>query len=251
MMDKRRQAIVDLVNQLGEVSMTQLRELFPDVSEVTLRKDLRFLDEEKKLVRVHAGAKSIQDIARYGNNFSMRETLHRQEKELIAEKAAALIPPGASLYISSGTTCVELAKRLPQQPAYVFTDGIVVALETPPFPEISVEVLGGTFNRNLMRLGGPTVISAIEGLRFDYAFIGTPGFHPSYGFSCVKPMIAATMSKAIDHSDKVIMLMDSSKVNYIRTPRNIPLQAVDIVVSDGKLAPEIVEAMEESGITVL
>lgn len=69
-MEKRRQAIVDLVEQMGEVSIKDLRELFPTVSEVTLRKDLRSLDEEKKLVRVHGGAKSILDIAGIGTSFS-------------------------------------------------------------------------------------------------------------------------------------------------------------------------------------
>ena len=155
------------------------------------------------------------------------------------------------MYITSGTTCAEFARRLPQKPLYVFTDGIVVALNVPPYSEINVEVLGGSFNRNLMRLGGPAVISALESLRFDYVFLGTPGFHPSYGFSCPTSMIAATISKAIEHADKVVFLLDSSKVNYIHTPRNIPLQAVDIVISDGKLPPEIVETMEQNGITVL
>ena len=57
-MEKRRQAIRDIVNQLGEVNFTQLRELFPEVSDVTLRKDLKFLDETQQLIRVHGGAKS-------------------------------------------------------------------------------------------------------------------------------------------------------------------------------------------------
>ena len=121
----------------------------------------------------------------------------------------------------------------------------------PASSDIHVEVLGGTLNRNLMRLGGPMVISALEELRFDYAFIGTPGFHPSFGFSCTTPMIAATNSKAIDRSEKVVVLMDSSKVNYVHTPRNIPMQAVDIVVSDGKFSPEIIAVMEDNGITIL
>ena len=250
-MENRRQAIVDLVNQLGEVNIRDLKNLFPKVSEVTLRKDLRCLDEDKKLVRIHGGAKSIQDIAGYGSKFAMRKSLQQEEKSLIGQKAASLLESGASIYISSGTTCAELAKHLPSFPLYVFTDGLMVALDVPASSDIHVEVLGGTLNRNLMRLGGPMVISALEELRFDYAFIGTPGFHPSFGFSCTTPMIAATNSKAIDRSEKVVVLMDSSKVNYVHTPRNIPMQAVDIVVSDGKFPPEIIAVMEDNGITIL
>lgn len=251
-MEKRRQAIVDLVEQMGEVSIKDLRELFPTVSEVTLRKDLRSLDEEKKLVRVHGGVKSILDIAGIGTSFSNRKSLHQIEKSLIGKKAAELLEnTGSSIYISSGTTCAELAKNLPQRPMYVFTDGILVAMDVPATPDIYIELLGGTLDRNIMRLKGPMVLSALEELRFDWAFIGTPGFHPNLGFSCNTPIIAATMSKVIEHSNKVAVLMDSSKVNYAHTPRNIPLQAVDYVISDGNLPEDIVKVLEDNGITVL
>nr|WP_325302089.1 DeoR/GlpR family DNA-binding transcription regulator [uncultured Dysosmobacter sp.] len=250
-MKNRQQAIMDLVNQSGEVSISQLREIFPNVSEVTLRKDLRSLDEAKKLVRIHGGAKSIQGIVGGDNNFSVRKQLHQEEKSLIGRKAASLIVPGASVYISSGTTCTELAKALPAVPLYLFTDGVMVGVEVPPHPDIQVEFLGGVLNRNLMRLQGPAVISAMQELRFDISFIGTPGFHPNYGFACTTPMIAATLSKAIEQSEKTAILMDSSKVNYMHTPRNIPLRAIDYVISDGDLPAEIVQLMEENGITVL
>ena len=95
-MENRRQASVDLVNQLGEVNMRDLKNLFPKVSEVTLRKDLRCLDEAKKLVRIHGGAKSIQDIAGYGSNFAMRKSLQQEEKSLIAPCPAQAAGAGES-----------------------------------------------------------------------------------------------------------------------------------------------------------
>ena len=102
-MENRRQAIVDLVNQLGEVNIRDLKNLFPKVSEVTLRKDLRCLDEDKKLVRIHGGAKSIQDIAGYGSNFAMRKSLQQEEKSLeetAREAAAAAMTYGEAASIS-------------------------------------------------------------------------------------------------------------------------------------------------------
>ena len=230
-MEKRRQAIVDLVNQAGELSIAQLHEAFPSVSEVTLRKDVRCLDEEKRLVRVFGGAKSIQDLSNVAANFSARNLLHQEEKLLIGSKAAALIPAGASVYLSAGTTCSAVARQLPRQPMNIFTDGLNIALDLPTYPEVHMELLSQLY--------------------FDYAFIGALGFHPECGFSCSSPMIAATLKKAMERSDKVVILMDSSKVNNVRTPRSIDMDAVDIVVSDGKLPLEVVERMESHGITVL
>ncbi|MBQ2867866.1 MAG: DeoR/GlpR transcriptional regulator, partial [Firmicutes bacterium] len=58
-MDIRRHKIVELINLHGEMSFSALKEHFPEVSEVTLRKDLRHLDSEQLIVRIHGGAKSL------------------------------------------------------------------------------------------------------------------------------------------------------------------------------------------------
>lgn len=250
-MEKRRQALVDLVNQLGEVSMTQLRGLFPTVSEVTLRKDLRALDEENKIVRIHGGAKSIQDIIQNGSNFSMRSALHQEEKLAIAQKAAHLVRPGCSIYISAGSTCAELARLLPDMASYVFTDGLAAAQAIPFCTERHVEVFGGWLNQNLMRVIGPSVVSAIEKLHFDYAVLGAAGFHPDYGIPQTTSIVSTTANAAIAHADKVIILMDSSKINYVHSPWNIPFSAIDTIVTDAQFPPEMRQLLEQQGITVL
>lgn len=61
-MERRREAIVRLVNEKGAISFAGLKEAFPQVSEMTLRTDLKALDGEKKLLRVHGGAKSVQAV---------------------------------------------------------------------------------------------------------------------------------------------------------------------------------------------
>lgn len=250
-MEKRRQALVDMINQLGEVSMTQLRGVFPDVSEVTLRKDLKFLDGEKKIVRIHGGAKSIQGILQDTSNFVMRSSLHREEKQQIARKAASLIQPGCALYISSGTTCMEFARQLPESASYVFTDGVVVAQEIPFCPGRHVEMLGGRLNSNLMRTLGTSVVNTISKLRFNYAILGAAGFHPDHGIPQTTPAVAATVQTAVSRSDKVVVLMDSSKVNYIHSPWVLPFEDIDYVVSDDNLPVEVRELLEKRGITVL
>ena len=250
-MNKRRQAIAEIVNQLGEIHIRELKTMFPSVSEVTLRKDLQILDEENQLVRVHGGARSIHDVTQKNNNFNTRSLLHQNEKALIGEKAAKLLQGGMSAFISSGSTCAELAKRLPQEPLQIFTDGISIALKTPVCADITVELLGGVVNRNLMRLTGPTVLTALDTLYFDYAFLGTVGFNEQAGFAVATPGIAASCLKVTEHSRKTAILMDSSKINQVRTARNIPFQSVDIVVSDGNLPEEVSAFLRNRQITVL
>ena len=59
-METRRNAIVDLINENGTVSFSQLKDAFPNVSEMTLRTDLKLLDEARRILRIHGGAKSVQ-----------------------------------------------------------------------------------------------------------------------------------------------------------------------------------------------
>lgn len=244
---KRRQAICDMVNQNGSVNFTQLKECFPGVSEVTLRKDLQYLDETQQIIRIHGGAKALPQAM----NFVYRSSIHQVEKGIIAAKAAALIQPNTSVFITAGSTCAELAKRLPQIPMYVFSDGLYTAINFPKRNDLTVQILGGEVDMNTMRIEGLAVLKQLEEMHFNISFLGTPGFHPDYGFSYFSEMTAAAISMVIKQSDKVVMLMDSSKVNYALMPQKISLDAVDILVTDGMLESQIIKKLTKSGVQVL
>lgn len=250
-MKKRRQAVTDMVNRLGEVSLSQLKAAFPDVSEVTLRTDLRALDEEHQIVRVHGGAKSLSTVAGSINNFFSRSNLHAAEKKRIAAKAAALIEPNQSIFISAGSTCAELARSIPSIPLFVFTDNIGALIAIPRYAEIVTEVVGGRFDYNTMRVCGPSVEHALESVHFHTAFIGTSGFHPKYGFGYLSQDMPGALSPVINHSEKVVLLMDSSKVNYTGFPRILPMEKVDTVVTDDLLDEKTASVLRSGGITVL
>ena len=61
-MEQRRNKMVELINQKGNVSFAQIKSAFPNVSEMTLRTDLKALDEANRIVRIHGGAKSVQVV---------------------------------------------------------------------------------------------------------------------------------------------------------------------------------------------
>lgn len=245
--EARRQGIVDIVNQIGEIHFATLRHYFPDVSDVTLRKDLQYLDKNNQLIRIHGGAKSLPMVM----NFFQRTNLHQAEKSLIGEKAAKLVKPGNSIFIAAGSTCIELAKRLPSEPLYVVTDGLITALSCPYNLGIRIVIVGGEVDLNTRRISGQTTLRQLDDLHFNIAFLGTPGFHPDYGFSNLMDINAAIVQKIIEHSEKVVVLMDSSKVNYTCSPWNTPLKYVDTIISDDKLDVHLIENLRKAGHTVL
>lgn len=250
-MESRRQEIVELVNREGELSFSELKRNFPTISDVTLRKDLKYLDSTMQIVRVHGGAKSLPAAIGSVDNFYTRSTKHIEEKKLIAQKAAQLLRPHHSLFIAAGSTCAELTKVLPDMPMQVFTDGLVTALELAKQPGIEVTILGGEILNESVRSSGPKVFEELNQLHFDFAFMGTDGYRPDYGFVCCSAHAAALFQTIIEHSDKVVVLMDSSKISAARAARNIPAASVDIVVSDGGLDEASIKTLTQAGVMVL
>ncbi len=250
-MDERRQEIIDLVNQKGEISFQMLKERFPDVSEVTLRKDLRKLDEKQLLIRVYGGAKSISTAFDHMDKSYVRFAKNVDEKNLIAKKAIKLLKPYDALYLAAGSTCTAIAKNLPNIPLKVFTDGLESAINLAKLKNIEVTVLGGEIEPDTMRIVGPKVLAEIEQLRLDYAFYGTVGYSPEYGFGCPTTHIYMLVQALLRRANKCAVVMDSSKVGCVQTVRNIAERDVDILISDNGLSPELVAHLESQGVKVL
>ena len=103
-MEQRRNTIVELVNQSGNISFAQLKKKIPQISEMTLRTDLKALDEAKRIVRVHGGAKSVDVVIGTDDMLSRRSVRNIEAKQLITQKALQLIRKDTTLFLDSGST---------------------------------------------------------------------------------------------------------------------------------------------------
>ncbi len=247
---KRQQEIVETINRLGEVTISQLKELFPDVSEVTLRKDLKYLNSTMQIVRIHGGAKSLPAAIGTVDSFFTRSAKNIEQKNIIAKKAIKLLNPNQSLFIAAGSTCIQFVKSLPDIPLQVFTDGLVTAIELSKFANIDANLIGGSIDSDV-RCCGPKMFEDLSRLHLDYAFIGTDGYRPGYGFVCCTANAASLFSISRSASDNLVVLMDSTKVNATRAPRIVPPSEISILVTDGQLDDNITKSFIKAGVTVL
>ena len=250
-MENRRKSIVDLVNQEGSVTLQQLRDAFPTVSDVTLRKDLSFLDSTMQLVRTHGGAKSLPTAIGMIDNFYTRITVNTEAKNMIAQKAIRLMQPNLSVYLAPGTTCIALAKVLPDIKMQFFTDGIATAMELAKYTNIQTTVFGGELDTSALRTQNPQFLALLNTMHFDYAILSADNFRPEYGFICCSSYLWSLMKSLRTHADKLVILLDSSKVNTVRSARFFPTELVDIVVTDGHFGEDALRALEKATVTVL
>lgn len=248
--EQRRKEIAAFVEEMGEVSFAQLKEKFPTVSEMTLRTDLKELDLNQQLVRIHGGAKALRKAVGNDDFLNLRFVRHTEDKKKIAQKAAALIQEYDTVFIDSGSTTTMLTQVMKDQHNIIVTSGVTCASELARLTKANVIMLGGNMNRHSLSVNGIDSIRAIEKLNFDVAMIGVTRYNAQRGFTCEALADAELKRTAIKKADKVIILMDSSKINQKGTTTFCTLDQVDAIVSDDKLPEEFINECNMRGIRV-
>ena len=250
-MAERRERIVEYVNSEGTVTFSQLKDKFPDVSEMTLRTDLKTLDQQRLIIRVHGGAKSVGFAVGTDDLLARRVGRRSAEKSAIAHKALELIRPGHTIFIDSGSTTTALAAAMEDMELLVFTNSLTVASELSRLDRVKTFVIGGRLNRYSKSTIGARAVEGVRMLTFDRVFLGVTGYQRGEGFSCGSDDEAVFKSTLVERSHKCVVLMDSSKEGRPSTFRVCNLSNVNTVVSDGGLSNDFAAACEDAGIILL
>ncbi len=250
-MEMRRNAIVELINEKGTVSFSQIKDAFPNVSEMTLRTDLKLLDEGKRILRIHGGARSVQVIIGTDDFLNRKSVRNIPEKQKIAQKALTLLRSDTTVYLDSGSTATVLARQFPDQSCLIYTTGLSCATELADLSKSMVMLPGGQLNRYSQSVFGFSAIKELERVNFHQAFLGITGYHPAAGFTCGISDEAILKQTAIRQSEQVVLLMDSSKVGVKCSFHVCGLSDIDIIVSDGNLPAEMLAECRRYGVEVL
>ena len=250
-MEQRRNTIVDLVNQSGNISFAQLKKKIPQISEMTLRTDLKALDEAKRIVRVHGGAKSVDVVVGTDDMLSRRQVRNIEAKQMITQKALQFIRKDTTIFLDSGSTTTMLASCMPDQSNLIYTNSLTCAAELSRLTQPSVHVLGGKMNRYSMSVCGIRTVQEAERINFDQAFMGVTSYCESTGFNCGVDEEAFLKKMVMRQAEQRILLMDSSKIGVKSTYSFCSLGDVDIIISDDNLPEEFREDCKKHGIQLV
>lgn len=250
-MQERRKAIVELINERGFVPFAELKEHFPNVSEMTLRRDLEYLDSSKQIVRIHGGAKSLDIIIGTEDYLSNRSIRNMEEKQLIAAKAVGLLEPGSVIFIDSGSTTTEFSRVFPDGKYTIFTNSISCAYELAHLTQAKIHILGGLLNSPSLSINGSRTTDFLETINFSTAFFGVTGYSTVRGFTCGEEEEFILKSTILRKSERAIMLMDSTKVGIVSTFTFAAMQDVDIIVSDGSLSPATLRQADQFNVKII
>jgi len=239
----------------GEVHLKELEKLFPEVSSMTLRRDLDYLEEKGYILRIRGGAKSLNRLPGAQEDvFSQRAMEYTEAKMRIAQKALGFIERGRSIFIDSGTTMMCLAKIIPDENFSILTSGPNIGLEILKNNKPSVSLIGGQLSRNNLSTSGMISIELIRKINIDIAFMATSGFSLESGFT-IGDLNESNLKRAvIKKARKNILLMDVSKLD-----KNLPftfavLKDIDVLITDkeaGEIPEPLLRAAEKTGVQIL
>jgi DeoR family transcriptional regulator, galactitol utilization operon repressor len=239
----REQTILKLLSERGSLSVSLLsREL--GVSEVTVRSDLKELEEKGYLIRSRGGAYP----ALY-QNIVERQQHNIEEKNRIARAAAALVRDGDRIMIEAGTTTALLVRYLiGKRDISVVTNSTLVFSYARLNPALQITLTGGEFRRETESMVGPVALRTLAGLNVRLAFVGTDGFSLAKGMT-TQLFEGAEIVKAMSAcADQTLLLADSSKYGKTGFVNVLPLSEVDAVITDTGLGEAAAGELAEASI---
>ncbi len=235
--EERLQKIAGYVQSNTRASVHKLCELF-GVSESTVRRDLNELEKRQLLKRTHGGAVCLESVG-FEPTYSEKEDQYREEKQSIAERAAALIEDGDSLIIDSGTTTLYLVPHLARfKHLTVVTNSVHLLQQLSIYPGITLMATGGTLRPNTMALVGPVAEQFLSRIRVDKAFIATNGIEKSMGLTTPNITEASVKERMMQVAEQVFVLADHSKVGRVSFARFGSLSDIDGCITSDLITGE-------------
>jgi DeoR family transcriptional regulator of aga operon len=227
--EERRREILGVLHRDGRVLVKDLARQFR-ISQITIRKDLEFLDGQGVIQRTHGGALPVQSGALLDPTLREKEKLHRKQKTEIALAAARLVEDGQSVLLDSGTTTTAIARALKHSlntraRLTVITNAINIAAELAG-TNIEVILTGGTLRKNSFSLVGPLAERTL------------------------RPLSAEVNRTMVEIARRTIAVCDSSKFGRRSLCNIMPVAAVHEVITDTQILKSDLRALKEAGVKV-
>ena len=222
-----------------------------DVTPVTIRKDLKYLEEKKLLYRTHGSASPINPLTS-DIDVQEKEKLRKDEKKRIAIEAAKLVEENDSIIIASGSTVHMFAEQIvPTNHLTVVTASLKTALLLNAVNNIEVIQLGGTVRKNSFSLIGDYTSQFFEQITCSKLFLGVDGIDLEYGITNSNIEEAILNKKMIEASLRTIILADSSKFGRRGFGKICNLDRIDVIITDSGISKSMAQSIEEMGIELM
>ena len=242
---ERHIKIIEIISETGSAGVEQLSKIL-DVSSMTIRRDLKLLQEHNLIERSHGGAIMKQEV-NYGTK---RDTKHT-EKLAIAKKCAGFVKKGDTLYLDAGTTTYEIANQIKHiEDLTVITNDLEIAILLVN-SEVDLLVCGGNVQKSTRSMYGMFADQMIENLRIDLGFFGAMSIDNNYNILTPTIEKASFKRTVLNNCGRSILAVDDSKFNRKALLKINNLRDYTGVVTNKTFSKEELKKIETSNIRLI
>ena len=249
---ERRKEIVGMLEKEQRVTVPELSQHFA-VSEVTIRKDLAWLEAQGLVRRTHGGAiLTAAGSPPSEMSVDVRERLQFEEKARIGQAAANYVQDGETIALDASTTALAMAPFLrSKRDLTVVTNGVRTGLELLQAPTLSVLLLGGMLRQESYSVVGTWGRSVLQQINISKAFVGARGLTLRTGLTDVHAEEVELKRAIVEAANEVIAVLDSTKWNQVTLATFCPLERLKLIITDTQAPAQMVKQVRKLGVEVL
>jgi DeoR family transcriptional regulator of aga operon len=245
----RRHRILERVAEDQTIHVGELAREF-DVSEMTIRRDIRRLERDGFVRQTYGGATAhltrALDVA-----FNARALQHTREKRRIGMRATHLLGDARVVFVGIGTTAEQFARFLPVRPGLVVVTASLTTASLLGTRPVEVVALGGAVRRDELTCVGPVAAATLARFRFDLAVIGAAGLSAQWGLTELDDDDAEIQRLAIERSARVVVIADGSKIGTAMNAIVTEAGAIGTLVTDESASTVELAALTGAGLDVV
>ncbi|PRX36109.1 DeoR family transcriptional regulator [Paraburkholderia sp. BL18I3N2] len=245
---RRREAMLQAVLG-GMTDVATLCEHF-GMSEATVRRDLRALARDNRVLRTYGGAAAVGSHEPEPS-LEERRISSREQKEAIAHLANTFIEDGDTIFLDGGTTTAALARLLSGRTlVHVVTNNLLVVSGLVS-SGVQVTVLGGDVRSTSMSTLGPLAQIALNRLSVDKAFLGADGVVAELGLCEASADQSYLKECVMRQAAHVFVLVTADKLGHASQQHWAPLErAWTLITDDGAQQDQLEPFDAQEKITV-
>jgi len=245
----RKAKIKEIIAEKKNVTVAELTQLF-GLTEETIRRDLKQLEQEGFLTRIYGGA-YINDGVLNDVDVNLREHIYVEGKRKIAEKCVEFIQHGDSVFLDASTTSLYIARMLENRRITVVTNSIKIVNALIDNPGVNLIVTGGSISRQSMSALGRGAEQSLCGYFFDLAFISCRSLSRQHGITDSNEQQAEVRRLAVERANRAYLVADITKFDRTSFAHICGFEKIHTVVVDKPLDGEWREFLQQQNVRLV
>lgn len=246
---ERRNRILSLMHDKKSITVQDTAALF-DVTEETIRRDLRVMENQGLVIRTHGGAVLADDINMEAS-IEIREGINIKGKDAIGKIAASMVSDGDTIFMDASTSSLYVAKHLKEKTGLtVITNAERIVLELAQCEDITLISSGGYVRKKSLSCVGRAAENAISSYHADKVFFSCKGFSPKLGATDSNEQESNIRKLMIQCSGEAIFLCDHTKIDKVGYTATAQLSDITYLITDIPMPDRWEDEIKGQGVKV-